>query len=179
MREKHTMETDLHVEVNGQEYPVTINGEGEFTVNLGMLEGSSQIIKASSYAELRKKARKVKVPFELEFTEVTQDTTRNGTVTGIHAANGNLLIRWEPEMIAGQLKPGKTEQLPSYQGGKYLPRLSEQDTEALRYLIRERNRAARELANFANPRAFASLSKAAREAQAAAAGKLPEETVQP
>jgi hypothetical protein len=174
------MQTDLQVEVNGQKYPVTINEEGEFIANLGVLEGSSQIIRAKSYAELKKLTRKAKVSFELEFTEVTPNTTRNGTITGIHASNGNILVRWEPETIAGRRQaPAKTEQLPGWQGGKFMPRLSEQDNEALRFLIAERNRAARELDNFTAPRAFKSLSQAARDAQAAAAGKLPEETVQP
>jgi transcriptional regulator of met regulon len=172
------MQTDLQVEVNGQKYPVTINEEGEFIANLGLLGGSSQIIKAGSYAELKKKVRKVKVSFALEFTEVMPNTTRNGTITGIHATNNNLLVRWEPEMIAGRPVPAKTEQLPGWQSGKFLPRLSEQDTEAVRFLIAERNRAARELENFTKPRAFTSLSQAARDAQAAAAGKLAEETAQ-
>jgi hypothetical protein len=173
------MQTDLQVEVNGQKYPVTINEEGEFIANLGLLEGSSQIIRAKSYAELKRLTRKVKVSFALEFTEVTPNTTRNGTVTGIHAANGNILVRWEPETIAGRPVPAKTEQLPGWQSGRFLPRLSEQDTEAVRFLIAERNRAVRELDNFTAPRAFKSLSQAARDAQAAAAGKLPEETVYP
>jgi hypothetical protein len=174
------MQTDLQVEVNGQKYPVTISEEGEFIANLGLLEGSSQIIRAKSYAELKKLARKVKVSFALEFTEVMPNTTRNGTITGIHATNNNLLVRWEPETIAGRRQAaGKTEQLPGWQSGRFLPRLSEQDTEAVRFLIAERNRAVRELDNFTAPRAFKSLSQAARDAQVAAAGKLPEETVYP
>jgi hypothetical protein len=163
------MKTDLQIEVNGKKHEVSIDESGTFSINMGSLGGSSQIIRAPSYDELRKKARKIKIPFELKFTEAMRNTTRDGTVTGIHATNGNILVRWEPEMIAGRPAPARTEQLPGYQSGQFMPRLSEKDAEALRYLISERNRAAQELENFTKPRAWSSLSKAARDAQAAAA----------
>ena len=156
------METDLTVEVAGERYPVSISGDGEFVTNLGVEHGSSQIVRAASYAELVKKARKIKVPFSLDFTEVTDHGPRNGTVTGIHASNRNLLVRWQHN--------GKTEQVPGYHGSTAMPRLTAPEYQALEILISERNRTRDELAAFLKPRVYKSLSEAARTAQAEAAG---------
>jgi hypothetical protein len=156
------MQTELTVSVAGENYPVSISGDGEFVVNLGVEHGSSQIVRAASYNELVKKARKIKVPFELEFTEVRDNGARNGTVTGIHASNRNLLVRWQDN--------GKTEQIPGYQGGTAMPRLPAEEYQELENLIRRRNRARDELAAFIKPRAYKSLSEAARNAQSTAAG---------
>jgi hypothetical protein len=156
------MQTDLKVSVAGEDYPVSINDEGEFIANLGVQDGSSQIVRAASYAELVKKARKIKVPFELDFTEVTDHGPRNGTVTGIHASNRNLLVRWQDN--------GKTTQIPGYQGGTAMPRLSAPDYQELDRLVSERNRTRDELTRFIKPRAYKSLSEAARNAQSEAAG---------
>lgn len=155
------MQTDLTVEVAGQSYPVSINGEGEFVTNLGVEQGSSQIIKAASYAELVTKTRKIKIPFALDFTEVTDRGPRNGTVTSIHATNGNLMVRWQHN--------GKTEQIPGYQGSTAMPRLTAPEYQALEILISERNRTRDELAAFLKSRTYRSLKEAARTAQAEAA----------
>jgi hypothetical protein len=154
------MQTELSIRHEGRDYEVLVSGEGEFVVNLGVQDGSSVILKADSFAALQKKVKKIKTPFELEFTELVPSGPRNGTVTGIHAANGNLLVRWVN---------GTTEQVPGYHASQYMPRLSEEDYETLRYLTEERNRVARELENFVKPRAFRSLKQAATEAQARAA----------
>lgn len=156
------MQTDLTVEVAGQSYPVSINEEGEFLANLGVEQGATQFVKAASYSELVKKARKIKVPFALDFTEVTDYGPRNGTVTGIHATNRNLLVRWQHN--------GKSEQVSGYYGSTTMPRLPAEEYQALEILISERNRTRDELAAFLKPRTYKSLSDAARKAQAEAAG---------
>jgi hypothetical protein len=151
------MDTGMKIMVAGTEYPVTLGvSDHKFTVDLGGLGR----LQAASFAELEKQARKVKVPFELPFIFVTQDGIRLGTVTGIHAGNGNVLIRWED---------GTTEQQPRWSGGKYMPRQPAGDEARLRELMEARNAAQHALEEFTEPRFWQSLGIAATAARDAAA----------
>lgn len=150
------METELTVKAGGREFPVQIDGQGKFVANLGM-EG---IVTAATYDDLVKKARKTKTPFELPFTTVEG---KHGTVTGIHATNQNLLVRWED---------GKTEQLAYYAGRDYLARLDDDATEMVKQLNQERTRAVDALEKFkAAHKLEGGLRNAVEKAQADAAAE--------
>lgn len=156
------MKTDLKVVAAGKEYPVEISDDdGTFRANLGLVDGSSNIITAPSYEGLVKKAKLVKTSFELPFTNITDDGVLHGTITGIHAGNGNLLVKWDG---------GKAEQVPSYSsyGRGYVSRLNTDETDEARRLVQARNQAVRALDAFIDARRIPSLKKAAMEAQAKA-----------
>lgn len=153
--------TELKIEANGQVFPVSLDEtDGQFSVNMGVLDGSSVIVRASSFAELQRKASKIKTRFALDFTQLSSDRVRNGTVTGIHASNGNLLIRWAD---------GSTEQVPGWQGsGVVMPRLSDEEAAELARLVQARRDANHAVNAFMVPRKWDSLKEQAKKAQAEA-----------
>lgn len=113
-------------EIDGQKIPVYLNQNGEFFADVAQQTGRATV-KAESVAELRKKlhtalrrgALRVSVPISLFKSdnysrERSGPRVENGDLTGIHAANRNVLVKID----------GKTEQLQSY-GEKVLRRLSD------------------------------------------------------
>ena len=149
------METELIIEHAGRKLPVMLDPEGTFHV---LVDGDR--ISAGSYEELQKTVRKIKVKFELPFTQVSTTGVRNGTITGIHAVNGNLLVRWSN---------GETEQVYSYSShGEMMPQLSSGELAQVTHLVAERARIVRELDAFTRSRKWASPKEAAKNAQAEA-----------
>jgi len=145
------MQTELTVKVAGTEYPVYIRDtDGVFFATVG----PSEQITADSYAELEKKARRIKVKFELPFTQITDSGVRHGTVTGLHATSGNLLVRWDN---------GQTEQISGWsgQGANTMPRLTDEEATTAVELVRARNASVKALAAFTDARKFVSLKRAA------------------
>lgn len=153
------MRTAIQVQAAGQEYPVDVDEEtGIFSIYMG---GDHGHIRADSLAELTRKARKIKAKFELPFSRVSNDRVDHGKVTGLHATNGNLLVKWDT---------GKSEQIPAYSGytSGSMPRLTDEETAEVEALLKARNDAARALDAFLKPRQYDSLKKAAQQAQTAA-----------
>lgn len=151
-------DTELTVEAAGRTYPVTIDEDGRFRAMLGD-HGS---ITDESFAGLQRRARRIKTKFSLDFTELDGNDVRDGSVTGFHATNGNLLIKWAN---------GQTEQRPGWSGNSTVfNRLSGEEAEQLRRLVDERNRAVQALNGFTMPRKLASLKQAALDEQARVAG---------
>ena len=149
----------MQVTAAGKDYPVDVDEEsGVFSIYMG---GDHGHIRADSLAELTRKARKIKAKFELPFSRVTQDRVEHGTVTGLHATNGNLLVKWAS---------GKTEQIPAYSGytNGSMPRLTDEETAEAERLLKARNEAVRALDAFVRPRQYGSLKDAAKAAQAKA-----------
>jgi hypothetical protein len=160
------MDTELTVKSGGREWPVEIGGDGTFVATI---DGNR--VNAPSLKELERKAAKVKVKFELPFTRVEGSRIQHGTVTGIHASSRNLLVRWEPEIIAGRPAAPKTDQVPGWSGHTVMPRLDDADAHTLKFLLSERDKAVRELDNFLKPRVWRSFKEAAEKAQADAVAK--------
>ena len=147
------MKTELRITHGGKTYEVELNDEnGSFRVWTGETH-----ISAPSYADLERKIRKLKTRFELPFTAVTADGVMDGTVTGFHAINGNMLVKWAD---------GSHEQMPGYSyDASSMPRLSDEDTAKAKQLVQARNEAVQALDTFIKARRFESLKKAALEAQ--------------
>ncbi len=86
---------------------------------------------------------------------------KHGTVTGIHATRGNLLIRWED---------GQSEQLPGWSSpGDVTRRLTDAEAAEVERLLEARNKAVRELDRYLAPLKLESLKKAAEQARDKAA----------
>jgi hypothetical protein len=126
-----------------------------FYVDLG-----EQTLEAETLSDLAGKARNFKDErFSLPF--VTRDG-RKGTVTGFHAANGNLLIRWAT---------GKSYQARTYEFTKPMPELSDEDYQTLMKLLEAEREAQKALESFLDEHAFANgLKGAAEEARRKVAG---------
>jgi hypothetical protein len=113
------MKTELTITADGETYPVEINDDGMFRVDL---RGGNQV-KAPSLEELQRKARKVKTAFTFPFTQIQGRKIRHGTITGIHASSGNLLVLWDD---------GEREQMSSWQGNGSMTRLTDAEADELR-----------------------------------------------
>ncbi len=154
------MKTAMTISVAGKDYPVYVSDTGMFRVDL---DGQQGQISAPSFAELERKARKIKTKFEFPFSSVRVLTGRvkHGTVTGIHATRGNLLIRWED---------GQSEQLPGWSSpGDVTRRLTDAEAAEVERLLEARNKAVRELDRYLAPLKLESLKKAAEQARDKAA----------
>jgi hypothetical protein len=149
--------TDLELDVNGKRYPLTVHNDGLF---YAMVEDHP--LSATTFKELLSKARKVKVKFELRFSQEHNGGVRHGRVTGVHATSRNYLCRWDD---------GQSEQLSTYGGGNQYPRLSDDESAELERLVRNAKVAQQQLDAFRKGHAFiqGGFSAAVRDAQAKAA----------
>jgi len=162
MRETITMDTGLTISVSGKDFPVHLETDqkawvkAKFTLHLG--EGND--VGADTFAELEAKVKDLRiVRFELPFTD---RTGKDGTVTGFHATNGNMLIRWAN---------GKTIQEYGGSGlNDAMPRLDEADKAALKQLIWNVREAQKVWNDFVEARKFESVRDAANEARRLAGG---------
>lgn len=145
--------TDLTVSGGGKTYEVLVDEDGRFA-----FYSDSIYHRADTLEGLRKLARRLKAKFELPFTRVNAEGVRNGTVTGIHASNSNLLVRWDD---------GSTEQIYGYSSSSGdMPQLSHADFAAAVELLRARNEAVDRFDAFVRDHGtWKSLKQAALEAQ--------------
>ena len=140
------IDTGKTVKVLGKEYPVMLDNNAGFVVQLG--EGNE--LRDATFSELWLKAGQYKdARFSLPFT--TADN-KNGTVTGFHASNGNLLIRWDN---------GRTEQ--TYGFTDAMPRLSDADAAEFTRLFEAHRAAWRKVRQFVETHKFPDGIKAAAE----------------
>ena len=148
------LDTGKTVSVLGKTYPVLLTDGSKFRVDLG----DGQDLEAATYSELVTMARDFKdVRFDLPFTT---DTGRNGSVTGFHAGNGNLLIRWGD---------GTTEQRYGVQDA--MPQLSGTDLEIFARLLKAKHAAYLAVQQFVQTHKFPDGTKeAALKARAEKAG---------
>jgi hypothetical protein len=128
-------------------YEVRVNGLGTFLADL-----DGQTVDADTYdglaAKLAKTTAKSSVKIELRVCNVESGSgvramtspqiVIRGTITGVHGANGNLLVTWDS---------GKKEQLRLYQSG-LLPDLSTGQEHELNTLLRAHWEAKRALDQF-------------------------------
>jgi len=149
------MDTELTVQANGKTWPVTLSGaDGSFHADI-----DGHKISAPSLDALQKQANKVKVPFALPFSAISGRRVVHGTVTGLHASNGNSLVRWDG---------GDTEQVQAYDSRTVMPRLDDAGAAELEALLAARDEAVAALDAFVKPRKWAGLGTAARAARDAA-----------
>jgi len=156
------MDTGLTITVSGKAFPVHLEthpkewDKATFTLHLG----EENDVSADSFRQLEQKVADLRlVRFELPFTNrIGQD----GMVTGFHATNGNMLIRWAS---------GKTEQTYSSSNiNDAMPRLSDEDKAELRKLIADVRDAQKAWNDFVSARQFESVRDAADEARRLAGG---------
>jgi hypothetical protein len=156
------MDTGLTITVSGKAFPVKLEThpkdwvKAKFTLHLG--EGND--VDAASFAELEAKVKDLRlVRFELPFT---MPNGRGGMVTGFHASNGNMLIRWDS---------GKTSQEYGSGLADAMPRLSEDDLAELKQLVQARSDAYSALAEWVKAHRFPEgIGEAADEARRLAGG---------
>jgi len=156
------MDTGLTIEVSGKKYPVELVTDqkawdkARFRLHLG--EGND--VEADSFRELADKVEDLRlVRFELPFTN---RYGADGMVTGFHATNGHMLIRWAS---------GKTEQVyGSSSLNDAMPQLGDEDKTELKRLIRAREDAQKAWDEFVEARKFESVREAADEARRLAGG---------
>jgi len=151
------MRTALTISVAGKDLPVDISDEtGKFYVTIetpGAGHGSIRL-DATSFAELERKARKIKTKFEFPFTRLQADgRVQHGKVTGFHATSGNILVKWDS---------GDTEQLASWSShGDVTRRLTDAEAAEVERLTKARNKAQADLNLYLRPLKLDSLKKAA------------------
>ena len=156
------IDTGLTITVSGKAYPVMLEAhpkdfvKATFSLHLG----EENDVEAPSFAELAAKVKDLRlVRFELPFTNrIGQD----GMVTGFHASNGNMLVRWGS---------GKTEQVYARSSlNDAMPQLSDEEKDELRKLIDDVRSAQSAWNEFVRARQFESVHDAADEARRLAGG---------
>ena len=122
--------------VDGKDYPVWLDSDGNFRVNLGKLRPEDRddtVVDAPAYVDVldklnalgRKLTRVAKASVQVEFwrwepghgkgDRKVEGKLARGWITGIHATNENLLIKWEG------VQGGVQESSYSYRGtGNYM-----------------------------------------------------------
>lgn len=133
------------LKIHNVEYPVSVDRLGRFHAVF-----DEQNMSADTLNDLREqlnsaslKARKA-VKLSIPVIEVTHKGVRRGTITGTHAASGNLLVSWNGP------GPVKREQISSYERHRLLDptRLGEdgiRELAMLREELGEREKRLREL----------------------------------
>lgn len=156
------IDTGTTIKVLGKPYPVYLRDEvpGRYEGMIFRMDlGNGQELDADSWKGLEAKARSFKdVRFDLPFT------TRHGhegSVTGFHAGNGSLLVRWAS---------GATDQRRKYQMEGSMPRLSPEDQAELKRLRDASTEAQKAWNEFVNERAWDDIEEAATQARVEKAG---------
>lgn len=105
------MEANIEVhplEVRGQSFKVSVSSAGEWWSEFG-----GRIVRSDTrdglYKALMRRTKEAEVKLDIPFDMRTDnDRIRRGTVTGLHAGNGNLLIHWENGQSTQESRPGTT-----------------------------------------------------------------------
>jgi hypothetical protein len=136
------IDTGKKVSVLGKEYPVQLTDGNDYTgMKFHVDLGDGNELEAASFHELASLAANFKdVRFDLPFT--SQDGY-DGSVTGFHAGNGRLLVRWAN---------GKTEQRYGIDGA--MPQLQGEDRETFHRLLKTRNDAQQAVKEFVQAHEF-------------------------
>jgi hypothetical protein len=119
-------------EVHGTKWETEIDAHGIF---YGTLEGTETTIYETTLEAVKSKAsdiaRKRKAKLNVEFTSITDaGYVRDGVVTGLHSANGNMLVTWDD---------GTKEQHTSTYGATEFPRLTREQADEAAKLKRDLN----------------------------------------
>jgi hypothetical protein len=148
------------LKMKGASVEVFVSEDGRFTATVGGVSYS-----ADSLADLKAKAaagirRSAKV--EIRFYRAVDGKVRSGTITGIHASNRNVLVRFDGEKGVDQEYGWRTE-------GEYLE-LDAEELEEFRKLIAAEKAATDAVAAFEKAHAFKAIDRVEREIAAAEAG---------
>jgi hypothetical protein len=131
------METDITLEVRGAEYKVEVDGRGRFSTEVG-----DQHYNAESLDKLRDKVVRAtrQSNLDIRFARPNADgTVRYGIVTGIHAAQRALMVRWND---------GKREIIQSYNATDMLQPISYEQARGYSDLVRVAEVATTEVRRF-------------------------------
>lgn len=152
------VDTGKTVKVLGKEYPVQLRETtGLHALMFHVDLGDGQELEDASFLGLWEKARDFKdVRFDLPFTN---RYGVNGSITGFHAGNDSLLIRWESGAT------GQERRLDDA-----MPRLSEAEYAELRRLVQASNDAKAAWDAFVSERKFGNSREAANAARIEKAG---------
>jgi hypothetical protein len=148
------LDTGKTVTVLGKKYPVMLDNDGNEHAYRGMYFvvdlGDGQELRDREFAKLDTRAREFKdVRFDLPFTT---DTGKDGSVTGFHAGNGRMLVRWSD---------GKTSQESPYGLNRAMPRLSGEDRANFEKLWQDRLAAYEAVERFVDEHKFPEGTEAA------------------
>lgn len=83
-----------NVEVRGQQIGVDVDNQGTFSAKVGDATVSADSLK-DLIGKLERATKIEQARVSIQFSRWDDGAIKHGTVTGIHAANNNLLIKWD------------------------------------------------------------------------------------
>jgi hypothetical protein len=105
------------IEVRGTKYPVTVSDHGIWSTdyNSTRLAGSTkEDLRIQLMSLTKRAAAKVEVRFSVlatrKYAPRGELYNRLGTATGLHSANGNILVRWDDDTKADQISERYTSE---------------------------------------------------------------------
>lgn len=159
------MQTEISLEIRGTQYPVELSKAGIFSATTGADKVVDTTLEGLQKQMLRLTRQTAKLSIRVSRPDYASGTIQAGTITGIHAVNRAILVRWDN---------GQRDQIAAYSCDGIMTELTPEETEEYESLVRAEAVAHQNTTEFRNRHVFDAFNVAKAASDAATKGSTDE-----